>query len=84
MDEPVAPGSLLVSVPLDAMMTPDTARRSKRCGSMAELLSDWQALSLHLLCERSAGPESEWSPYIRMLPPQVSKHSPPPRIKQAC
>ena len=75
--EPIKPGSALVQVPLDAMMTASTARASDQYGSVAQRLTDWQALSLHVLLERAAGDDSKWSPYINLLPQQaIQAHSP--------
>ncbi len=70
--EPVMQGSVLLQVPLDALMTAGTARASDRCGSVAQSLTDWQALSLHLITELAAGEESQWSSYINLLPAQAS------------
>ncbi|KAF5834793.1 hypothetical protein DUNSADRAFT_8434, partial [Dunaliella salina] len=70
-EQPVEPGQPLVRVPRVLMMTEDSALRqdygklAKKCG-----FTEWQALILHLLCERARGPSSHWAPYINMLPKQ--------------
>ncbi|KAF6255861.1 hypothetical protein COO60DRAFT_168180 [Scenedesmus sp. NREL 46B-D3] len=62
-------GQVLLQVPESLFMTANTAVRSKLCGKLVKAaeLPEWQALVLHLLCERAAGPDSSWAPYIAVL-----------------
>ncbi|WIA29874.1 hypothetical protein OEZ86_012343 [Tetradesmus obliquus] len=57
-------------------MTANTAVKSKLCGKFVKSaeLPEWQALVLHLLCERAAGADSFWAPYIAVLGQQ--RHHP--------
>ncbi|KAG2447665.1 hypothetical protein HYH02_007581 [Chlamydomonas schloesseri] len=75
-EEPVRRGQVLVRVPRALLMNADTARGSAGCGRLiAEAgLNEWQALLLHLLCERAAGAASFWEPYIAVLPKDMSHH----------
>ncbi|KAG2423002.1 hypothetical protein HXX76_015600 [Chlamydomonas incerta] len=75
-EEPVRRGQVLVRVPRPLLMNADTARGSAACGRLvAEAgLNEWQALLLHLLCERAAGEASFWAPYIAVLPQDMSYH----------
>lgn len=60
----------MVRVPRACMMNPDTARASPFCGELIDRadLQQWQAMCLHLLTERAAGPQSRWWPYLEHLP----------------
>ena len=60
----------LVCVPRQALLTARTARECGSVGAACRALSDWQALVLKLLLERSRGPGSPFAPYIGTLPPQ--------------
>lgn len=70
--EDIAAGTTLVSIPPKLLMTFTTALSSKLCGEVLvkSKAEEWQALVLHLLCERAAGEDSFWYPYIQMLPSQ--------------
>ena len=52
-------------------MTFDTAASSPYCGALVDQagLKTWQAMCLHLLTERAAGPASRWAHYLATLPP---------------
>lgn len=70
----VAEGALLLQVPEKLMLSASTALSSKHCGKLVRVaeLSEWQALVLHLLCERAAGADSFWEPYISCLGDQAT------------
>jgi len=72
--EPVARGQVLVRVPIKLLMTFRTACDSPLCGPVAAQLTEWQALTLHLLAERAAGSDSFWAPYLALLPPSQADH----------
>lgn len=67
---PIPANTPLVSIPKAALMTLATATGSPFCGALIEAhdLSSWQAMCLHLLTERAAGPASRWHAYIATLP----------------
>lgn len=70
-------GSPMLAVPSSLLMTAETARKSPLCGPLVESkeLDDWQALILHLLCERS-NPGSLWAPYLELLQHADLSHHP--------
>ena len=61
----------MVCVPRQALLTPRGARECDSVGGACRALSDWQALVLKLLLERSRGESSPFAPYIATLPPQA-------------
>jgi len=75
-EQAIRRGEIIVRVPKNAMMTSESAAASSYCGDLLEHhhLSDWQALCLHLLCERAAGDRSRWSPYLSSLPSDIRWH----------
>eukprot|EP00878_Enallax_costatus_P025743 GHUV01027569.1.p1 GENE.GHUV01027569.1~~GHUV01027569.1.p1 ORF type:complete len:479 (+),score=142.47 GHUV01027569.1:685-2121(+) len=70
---PISEQQVLLQVPKALFITADTAAKSSYCGRLVteEQLTEWQALVLHLLCERAAGADSFWAPYIAVLGHQM-------------
>ncbi|PTQ28888.1 hypothetical protein MARPO_0152s0006 [Marchantia polymorpha] len=64
---------VIVRVPKEALMTEQTAATCPDVGPIADRahLSPWQAMCLHLLCERARGEKSPWYPYISLLPSEL-------------
>ncbi|KAG6541758.1 hypothetical protein Mapa_016770 [Marchantia paleacea] len=64
---------VIVRVPKEALMTEQTAATCPDVGPIADRahLSPWQAMCLHLLCERARGEKSTWYPYISLLPSEL-------------
>lgn len=80
----VPQGALLFSIPEALLLTANSGVRSPLCGQLIKQheLGEWQALVLHLLCERAAGPDSFWVPYLAVLGDQ--RHHPllwPPHVQ---
>lgn len=70
---PVPAGGLLFSVPQALLLTAGSAAASARCGELVRRaeLNEWASLVLHLLCERAAGADSAWAPYLALLGDQA-------------
>lgn len=76
--EAVGKGQELVRVPTKLLMTAGTASRMPEYGKLIidNELTEWQALTLHLICERAVGEDSFWYPYLAMLGDQC-RHATP-------
>ncbi|KAL2620874.1 hypothetical protein R1flu_001079 [Riccia fluitans] len=64
---------VIVRVSREAFMSEETAANCPYVGPIADVaqLSPWQAMCLHLLCERARGEKSPWYPYIALLPSEL-------------
>ena len=73
VNEATAADELLLHIPYEVAMSPDSAKNSSLYGEAMRDLERRGASSLvlvvlHLLREREAGAQSRWSPYIQALP----------------
>lgn len=64
---------MLFSLPVCMYVCMQTAARCPDVGPLVKQakLTSWQAISLHLLCERARGTQSFWYPYISLLPSEL-------------
>ncbi|GAX78440.1 hypothetical protein CEUSTIGMA_g5881.t1 [Chlamydomonas eustigma] len=71
--ESLEKGRTLIRLPRKILMTIETARKAQDYGHIVDsaALSEWQALILHLICERARGKDSFWAPFISALPDQA-------------
>lgn len=73
VNEPAAAGDVLLRIPYEAALSPDSAKNSSLYGEAMrdlERRGAWPLVLvvLQLLREREAGAESKWAPYIQALP----------------
>lgn len=73
-------GHRIISIPSEQFITSEMAREQSACcialGSNGKNISQHDALALFLVQEKRLGIDSQWHPYLNVLPAAFKSHSP--------